>query len=93
MSGNNFNGAHLNPDAPIFEGSKTLPVPEIKQLTQIIANQNEDIVSLKLINFEAQIEINKKDEEIERLREIIENYQSKNDALEKSLQLRINICE
>ena len=60
MSGNNFNGAHLNPDAPIFEGSKTLPVPEIKQLTQIIANQNEDIVSLKLINFEAQIEINKK---------------------------------
>ena len=56
----------LNPKAPIFETS------ESKTLTKIIANQNEDIFSLKLIHSEAQIEINKKDEEIQRLKEIIE---------------------
>ena len=56
----------LNPKAPIFETS------ESKTLTKIIANQNEDIFSLKLIHCEAQIEINKKDEEIQRLKEIIE---------------------
>ena len=47
---------------------------EAQILAQIIANQNEDIFSLKLINFEEQIEINKKDEEIQRFMEIIENY-------------------
>ena len=47
---------------------------EAQILAQIIANQNEDIFSLKLINFEAQIEINKKDEEIQWLMEIIGNY-------------------
>ena len=56
----------LNPKAPIFETS------ESKTLIKIIANQNEDIFSLKLIRCEAQIEINKKDEEIQRLKEIIE---------------------
>ena len=60
----------LNPDAPIFKAAKS----ETQTLAKIIANQNEDIVSLKLINFEAQIEITKKDDEIQRLKEIIENY-------------------
>ena len=64
------NGIQLNPDAPIFKAAKS----EAQILAKIIANQNEDIFSLKLINFEEQIEINKKDEEIQRFMEIIENY-------------------
>ena len=67
MSRNKTFGQVLNPEAPTFE------VPETKSLMKIIENQNEDIFSLKSIYFEAQTEIVKKDEEIERLKAIIEN--------------------
>ena len=69
----------LNPEAPIFEVSELKPVISVKPtmvvkpLTKSIANPFEDIISLKLLYYEARIEINKKDEEIQRLREIIEN--------------------
>ena len=62
---NNMNSkVQLNPEAPIFKASDL----EKKDLTKIIASQNEDIISLKLLHFESQIEINKKDKELERLK-------------------------
>ena len=72
-------GAQLNPEAPIFEVSELKPVMSVKPtmvvrpLTKLIANPFEEIISFKLLYYEARIEINKKDEEIQRLREIIEN--------------------
>ena len=72
-------GAQLNPEAPIFEVSELKPVMSVKStmvvrpLTKLIANPFEEIISFKLLYYEARIEINKKDEEIQRLREIIEN--------------------
>ena len=71
-------GAKLNPEAPIFEVSELKPVMSVKTttvvrpLTKLIANPFEDIISLKLLYYEARIEINKKDDEIQRLKEIIE---------------------
>ena len=72
-------GSQLNPEAPIFEVSELKPVMPVKPTmavippTKSIANPFEEIISFKLLYFEARIEINKKDEEIQRLREIIEN--------------------
>ena len=48
----------------------TLKTEELKKIIEI---QNEDIFSLKLRQFEAQIKINQKDDEIETLKEMIEN--------------------
>ena len=56
----------LNPEAPCFK------VLDPGNLKRIIENQNEDIFSLKLLCLESQMEINKKDEEIQRLKEIID---------------------
>ena len=72
-------GAQLNPEAPVFEISELKPVMSVKPTmvvrppTKSIANPFEEIISFKLLYYEARIEINKKDEEIQRLREIIEN--------------------
>merc|ERR1712037_929573 len=69
-------GAQLNPEAPIFEVSGLKPVMSVKPTmvvrppTKLIANPFEEIISFKLLYYEAKIEINKKDEEIQRLREI-----------------------
>ena len=57
--------SQLNPKAPSFETLKR------ENLTKIIETQNEDIFSLKSIFSEAQMEITKKDGEIQRLKEII----------------------
>ena len=53
--------SQLNPKAPSFETLKR------ENLTKIIEAQNEDIFSLKSIFSEAQMEITKKDGEIQRL--------------------------
>jgi hypothetical protein len=67
MSAENKNmfASQLNPKAPSFETLKR------ENLTKIIETQNEDIFSLKSIFSEAQMEITKKDGEIQRLKEII----------------------
>ena len=67
MSAENKNmfASQLNPKAPSFETLKR------ENLTKIIEAQNEDIFSLKSIFSEAQMEITKKDGEIQRLKEII----------------------
>ena len=60
-----MSSSQLNPKAPSFETLKR------ENLTKIIEAQNEDIFSLKSIFSEAQMEINKKDAEIQRLKETI----------------------
>ena len=60
-----MSASQLNPKAPSFETLKR------ENLTKIIEAQNEDIFSLKSIFSEAQMEINKKDAEIQRLKETI----------------------
>ena len=65
-------GHHLkNQEAPwLDQNLATLKTEELKKIIEI---QNEDIFSLKLLQFEAQIKINQKDDEIENLKEIIKN--------------------
>ena len=65
-------GHHLkNHEAPwLVQKLETLKTEELKKIIEI---QNEDIFALKLLQFEAQIKINQKDEEIENLKEIIKN--------------------
>ena len=65
-------GDHLKShEAPwLAQNLATLKTEELKKIIEI---QNEDIFSLKLLQFEAQIKINQKDDEIERLKEIIKN--------------------
>ena len=60
-----MSASQLNPKAPSFETLKR------ENLTKIIEAQNEDIFSLKSIFSEAQMEINKKDGEIQRLKETL----------------------
>ena len=51
--------------------AKNLNTLEPKNLKKIINDQNEEILALKLRNFEAQIEINQRDDEIKRMKEYI----------------------
>ena len=44
---------------------------EIDYLKEIIEEQNDDIIALKLLQFEATIELNRRNEEIEKLQRII----------------------
>ena len=60
-----MSASQLNPKAPSFETLKR------ENLTKIIEAQNEDIFSLKSIFSEAQMEITKKDGEIQRLKETL----------------------
>ena len=60
-----MSASQLNPKAPSFETLKR------ENLTKIIEAQNEDIFSLKSIFSEAQMEITKKDAEIQRLKETL----------------------
>ena len=55
--------------APWSAPNLTTLQPE--RLKKIIEVQNEDIFALKLQCFEAQIQINQKDSEIQRLKEVI----------------------
>ena len=55
--------------APWSTPNLTTLQPE--RLKKIIEVQNEDIFALKLQCFEAQIQINQKDSEIQRLKEVI----------------------
>ena len=57
--------SQLNPKAPSFETLKR------ENLSKIIEGQNEDIFCLKSIFSEAQMEITKKDGEIQRLKETL----------------------
>lgn len=57
--------ASMNPNAQSF-------LPRADEIAKIIEIQNEDIISLKLLFFESQIEVQRKDEEIEKLKATIE---------------------
>ena len=46
---------------------------QLGRLKKIIQDQNEDIFTLKLKCFEAQIKINQKNDEIQRLKEVLNN--------------------
>ena len=53
--------------------------PSSEELRKIINCQIEDIISLKLLYFEAKIELNQQEEEINRLKTIIsQNLNMKN---------------
>ena len=52
--------------------AQNLETLEPKRLKKILVAQNEEIIELKLLNFEAQIKINQRDDEIKRLRDLIE---------------------
>ena len=80
-----MSASQLNPKAPSFETLKR------ENLTKIIEAQNEDIFSLKSIFSEAQMEINKKDAEIQRLKETI--LILVNSILEPILDTTENISE
>ena len=67
----------LNPNVPSF-------IPANKLIKSQIQDLDEDILALKLLNFEKQIEINRKDEEIQRLKEMI------NQLLTKKLNEKLN---
>ena len=60
-----MSASQLNPKAPSFETLKR------ENLSKIIEGQNEDIFCLKSIFSEAQMEITKKDGEIQRLKETL----------------------
>ena len=51
--------------------AQNLSTLKSKDLKKIINDQNEEILALKLRNFEAQIEINQRNDEIKRMKEYI----------------------
>lgn len=57
--------ASMNPHAQSF-------LPKADEMAQIIQIQNEDIIALKLLYFESQIEAQRKEEEIEKLKATID---------------------
>ena len=61
--------SHSNQHAPWF--GTNLAALQLERLKKIIQDQNEDIFNLKLKCFEAQIKINQKNDEIQRLKEAI----------------------
>ena len=66
----------LNPNVPTFNPKSNNPAKEVKPnpvavLQSAMAGLDEDILSLKLTKFEMQLEINRKDEEIQRLHGVI----------------------
>ena len=63
--------SHSNQHAP-WSGTN-LAALQLERLKKIIQDQNEDIFILKLKLFEAQIKINQKNDEIQRLKEVINN--------------------
>ena len=63
--------SHSNQHAPWF--GTNLAALQLERLKKIIQDQNEDIFNLKLKCFEAQIKINQKNDEIQRLKEVINN--------------------
>ena len=54
----------LNPNVPSF-------VPSATMVQTVMEGIGEDILALKLLNFEKQIEINHKNEEIQRLKNVV----------------------
>ena len=64
--------SHSNQHGPTWFGTN-LAALQLKRLKKIVQDQNEDIFILKLKCFEAQIKINQKNDEIQRLKEIINN--------------------
>ena len=64
----------LNPNVPTFNPKpnkvEVKPNP-VAVLQSAMAGLDEDILSLKLTKFEMQLEINRKDEEIQRLSAVI----------------------
>ena len=84
---------HLNPEATSFipktgffrkmsefgDKNGENMTPSSEELRKIINCQIEDIISLKLLYFEAKIELNQKEEEINRLKTIVsQNLEMKN---------------
>ena len=63
--------SHSNQHAP-WSGTN-LAALQLERLLRESSRKNEDIFSLKLKSFEAQIKINQKNDEIQRLKEVINN--------------------
>ena len=59
----NYHAPRLNPNVPSF-----IPNAIIQET---MARLDEEILALKLMNFEKQIELNQKNEEIQRLKDVI----------------------
>ena len=64
----------LNPNVPTFTPNQNNP---LVTLQSAMARADEDILNLKLLNFELQIEVNRKEEENRRLHEVINKLLTK----------------
>ena len=66
--------SRLNPNVPTFTPNQNNPMVALQTA---MATADEDILNLKLLNFELQIEVNRKEEEMKRLREVINKLLTK----------------
>lgn len=66
--------SRLNPNVPTFTPNQNNPMVALQSA---MATADEDILNLKLLNFELQIEVNRKEEEMKRLREVINKLLTK----------------